>query len=183
MKGPNPFVLWEYGTSRLAGRKNETAMFRSFLNGISGGSISSVLVSGSPGLGKSALLARFHEIAEKTGFYPVAIRAAKGETADSLLERAFGEFSNYLDGLVAKGTLSEKNAMRIKGKGDLFVSPGTLKGIAEGIVVFVDDASRMRNPEGFARMIAGKAKTTALLKTAFVLASVRDMDSFRGVNM
>ena len=183
LKEPNPFLLWAQGAGALAGRKNEISMYKTLLNEIGNGKINSLLISGGPGLGKSALLSKFMDMSQKRGFYSIKVNAGKGEGSDKLLKRAFAELSNYLEGLVAKDVLSERIASNILLTKDLFLAADLVKRHAEGLILYIDDADQLKDQGQLIELIKKKATEMGKLRLAFVLGSTGEINDYQGVVM
>jgi hypothetical protein len=183
MKGKNPFTLFATSPKMLAGRKPEISMYNSLLKEISGKRPSSMLIAGSPGMGKSSLLSYFVRYAEKQLFYSLMVKAGARERTDILMQRILAELGNYLDGLVADGTISNRVRKNIVEKKDLVQAAKTIGRHCEGLMIMIDDVDKLRDNHLLNSLIGEIQKKERGLKLGFVLSSVSFDEHFIGMKI
>ena len=167
MKGPNPFALWEDDPAALAGRKHEIRSFASFANAAASRQGSVLVVLGGPGAGKSTILRRLRQEAEKEGLEAPYVNAERGEDESAVSDKLYQE--------MAPGA-------RRRGK-----APSTFEelsgklGAGQGAVFFIDDIDNMKKAdEAFRRIVDLLKAKRGKRSIAFVVSSMRQLKALEG---
>jgi len=187
MRGPNPFVPWGAGQADFKGRKQELEAYRSMLKQAEGRRPMALLVEGAPGSGRSALLRRFAEEAEREGFFAPIFSAGGGEKLSSLIPKMRAGLANYAEEKAAEGAITGRVAAAMRSaadEGDFLVSfcRITVKH-APGLVVLIDGADRLKEPSGLEAFLREELRKAGAqgLGLLVVLSSTRGFPGFRGL--
>lgn len=167
MKGPNPFVLWDENSQNISGRKEEARIFNAFANATSSKQPGAMLVTGGPGVGKTAMLRHFGHLAGKNGVLAPYVRIEKGESMEMVLDKMYHEAHSW-PGIVLKGKMAPSSFREL------------LKNVESdskhfGVIFFLDDVDKMKKaPETVAAIEEAVRETFEKGNVSFVLSSVKD---------
>jgi hypothetical protein len=171
MQGPNPFLLWVQDPKELIGRKNETNLYKSILKEIAARRKISILIKGNPGMGKSLLLMRYAQLAEKEGFFAPLIRAGR-ENHNSIVAKLKSQMKNYLMEKAAIGSITERAISKLEFGDDFIVEVAkTSQRYGEGLIVLIDDFDLLKEPEKLISMIKSVNNKGKTLRIGWVLSS------------
>jgi hypothetical protein len=176
MQGPNPFTLWAQRPQELIGRKPEINMYKSLLKEISARRKITILVKGNPGMGKSLILARFSQIAQKEGFFAPVIVAGR-ENHKSFLAKMRAQLKSYLYERAALGSINERALSKL-GFGDDFIleSAQVSSRHGEGLIILIDELDKLKEPEGLVSLIHKVNKEAKNLRIGWVISSKTDCE-------
>ncbi len=167
-------MLWGERTADLGGRKLELMMFRNFLDALAGGEPQALIVQGSRGTGKTALLKRFVDEAESRGMHTVFVQAEKGEKEVELAVDAIGH-------------LEEKHPHKIKLVSTLAEAGRMLADEAAEketvAVIFVDDADRLHKASETVSRIVDGWRRLKISGAGLVVATGKELGDFGAEQM
>lgn len=168
MKGPNPFVLWDKDPQDICGRKEETRIFNAFVNATSSKQSGAILVTGGPGIGKTAMLRFFGHMARKNGILAPYVRIEKGESLEMVLDKLHHEARSW-PGIRIKDKRAPRGFRELLGS----VEPDEKH---FGIIFFLDDIDKMKKAAEAVSMIEeALEKAWEKKRVAFVLSSTKDI--------
>ncbi|MBD3209935.1 AAA family ATPase [Candidatus Micrarchaeota archaeon] len=167
MKGPNPFSPWEEAPGSIIGRKEETRIFNAFLNATSSKQTGMIVMTGTPGLGKSSLLRYFRQMAEKEGMLAPLVKVEKGENEEAVAEKLHHELA-ILPGFATRGKGAPSRLDELPDKTKLDKQHF-------GIVFFIDDIDLMKKNERAVKKLAETVRKHYGKKPfSFVVSSTRE---------
>jgi predicted ATPase len=186
MRGPNPFTPWSAGNADFIGRKPEMDMYGSYIKEIAGGRPELLLVSGAPGIGKSALLRRFSSESEKTRLFAPLLACGEGERFEPFLSRAASALVGYAEEKASEGMLTERTLSSLKGAAGgeesflSFCRMATRQ--AEGAIMLIDNVDSLRDPGALSSFLTTmtKAAIAERLRLGFVASFTEGFAGFRG---
>jgi hypothetical protein len=174
MKGPNPFVLWDEDSQNISGRKEEARIFNAFVNATSSKQPGALLVSGGPGVGKTAMLRYFSHLARKNGVLAPYVRVEKGESREMVLDKLFHEAHSW-PGIMLEGKSAPASF------GELLKSARS-DDKHFGIIFFIDDIDKMKKaPETVAAIGQAVRESWEKGSASFVLSSIKEFRATEGV--
>lgn len=163
MKPPNPFVMWEERPKNVYGRREELAAFISFMSAISAKQSSVMIITGSPGMGKTLLLRHFRAEADKSGLLATYIKVEKGETLEAAIQKIYQELT-FPD-------QEEIETQKTLGKCISLLERKSRKKYF-GSIVFIDDIDRMKRSDDAISEI-NNAVGGKEAKLGFILSSTK----------
>jgi|GEM_PF-964832 len=104
----NPFTKEIQSPESIVGRKREIGIFNSYVESTIHKKPLSMAVVGSLGMGKTILLKRFREIAEKNRCLGIYVKIQKGEGLQRVLEKSLRELESELREKSAMGWMPEE---------------------------------------------------------------------------
>lgn len=192
---PNPFTKEALGPEDLVGRKEELAAFSSAFDSAAKKKPVILLITGSKGIGKTALLRRAAEMARHARAITVFVRVRKKERVSSLVRRLLEEACSACSEMTARKILPPsteksleecaKKANRIENatvggsftalyEGIVDLHKIVVKGALPSIVFFIDDVEHIEHYNDFLTSLAGMVNNIATngLQCMFVLSAV-----------
>jgi len=181
MKGPNPFYQWGR-EKEFEGRKTEMEDFRAALAQLTAGKSFAILLRGFPGSGKSALLRHMQHESEHNRFFAPVTGVSEGEKTDSLLNKIKAEMINYAGEKVGEGLINERtgaNLRKLEKSEFPFSFARALSRSTEGIVIIIDDADGLKDPEKLGEFVAVSLRKAERekIKLGFVVTSTKSISS------
>jgi len=175
MRGPNPFDQWG-SVGGFVGRKEEIEELKRFLGHVAQGKPFALLFNGLPGSGKSTLL---HMVQLESGhakFFAPVVGVTDGERFETLLTKISAELQTYSEEKSAEKTMAISErvvaSLRSADKADFpFSFARIIARHTEGLIIMIDDANRLRDPERLGEFVAGALRKAEQhkIKLGFVI--------------
>jgi len=167
IKGPNPFTPWEDKPGNIYGRKDESIIFKAFLNAASSKQPGVLIVTAIPGLGKTSLMRYFKGLAEKEGMFAPFVKAEKGESMEVVVDKLYHEILTVPGsfGIGKKAPASFDELVKRLRLGTRYF----------GVVFFIDDIDNMKKAEDEIMRLTESLKSVWKKKNiSFVLSSTKE---------
>jgi len=167
IKGPNPFTPWEDKPGNIYGRKDESMIFKAFVNAAGSKQPGLLVVTGIPGLGKSSLMRYFKELAEGEGMAAPLVKAEKGENTEVIVDKLYHETE------VSPGLIGGKKAPE---NFEELIKKVRLDKRHFGVVFFIDDIDNMNKADAAVESIIENLKAVwGKRNISFVVSSTREL--------
>lgn len=165
IKGSNPFAPWEESPKNIYGRKDESMIFKAFVNAASSKQPGLMVITGIPGLGKTSLMRYFKDVAEKNGLLAPFVKAEKGESMEVVVDKLYHEIA------MGPGPVGEKAPESF----EEIIKNTKIESKYFGVMFFIDDIDNMKKAdEGIAQIIDGLKSVWAKKNISFVVSSTKE---------